>query len=287
MENRYVYEKEVDDVNHGVYFKITDFETLETVIFKDVNLGDYKSEDDFSNQCKLFDDTFAFSCKSLNNLDKGELVVDNTEKLDKGLVKLLEAKDLFDVLEKDKTVDVDNKKDDMEAVNTEITKYKVGDIVRLLETGVDFEEGDIVTLLGEIDKIGWECLSSNSYDIFIFNESEFEPIKSEDIEYKVDNNELVVDKKDMSNKGGCIVNLDEEKKTINEFIENNYYGDKESAYEAIKIINNLNLNFNRGNVLKYILRAGKKNEDKEIEDLIKAKNYIDYEIERLKIMNEH
>ena len=69
--------------------------------------------------------------------------------------------------------------------------------------------------------------------------------------------------------------------------EKNYYGDKESPYEAIKIINNLNLNFNRGNVLKYILRAGKKYADKEIEDLQKAKNYIDYEIERLKIMNKH
>ena len=64
--------------------------------------------------------------------------------------------------------------------------------------------------------------------------------------------------------------------------QKNYYGDKDSPYEAIKIINFHNLNFNRGNVLKYILRAGKKYADKEIEDLIKAKNYIDYEIERLK-----
>jgi hypothetical protein len=64
--------------------------------------------------------------------------------------------------------------------------------------------------------------------------------------------------------------------------EKNYYGDKDSPYEAIKIINFHNLNFNRGNVLKYILRAGKKYADKEIEDLKKAKNYIDYEIERLK-----
>jgi hypothetical protein len=63
--------------------------------------------------------------------------------------------------------------------------------------------------------------------------------------------------------------------------EKNYYGDKDSPYEAIKIINFHNLNFNRGNVLKYILRAGKKYADKEIEDLIKAKNYIDYEIERI------
>lgn len=64
--------------------------------------------------------------------------------------------------------------------------------------------------------------------------------------------------------------------------EKNYYGDKESPYEAIKIINKLDLNFNRGNVLKYILRAGKKIADKEIEDLQKAKDYIDYEIERIK-----
>ena len=60
-----------------------------------------------------------------------------------------------------------------------------------------------------------------------------------------------------------------------------------NLYEAIKIINNLDLNFNRGNVLKYILRAGKKDADKEIQDLQKAKHYIDYEIERLKIMNKH
>ena len=64
--------------------------------------------------------------------------------------------------------------------------------------------------------------------------------------------------------------------------ENNYYGGKNNPYEAIKIINNLDLNFNRGNVLKYILRAGKKDADKEIQDLQKAKHYIDYEIERLK-----
>ena len=66
---------------------------------------------------------------------------------------------------------------------------------------------------------------------------------------------------------------------------NDYYGGKNNTYEAIKIINNLDLNFNRGNVLKYILRAGKKDADKEIQDLQKAKHYIDYEIERLKIIS--
>ena len=40
--------------------------------------------------------------------------------------------------------------------------------------------------------------------------------------------------------------------------------------------------FNRGNAIKYILRAGAKNPEKEIEDLQKAAWYINREIERLK-----
>ena len=42
-----------------------------------------------------------------------------------------------------------------------------------------------------------------------------------------------------------------------------------------------NLNFNRGNAVKYIARAGKKAYDKELEDLQKARWYIDREITRL------
>lgn len=48
------------------------------------------------------------------------------------------------------------------------------------------------------------------------------------------------------------------------------------------------LNFNKGNVIKYVLRSGYKDEQgmsmaqKEIEDLEKARFYIDDEIKRLK-----
>lgn len=35
----------------------------------------------------------------------------------------------------------------------------------------------------------------------------------------------------------------------------------------------------KGNILKYILRAGKKNKQKEIEDLNKAKDYLEMLIE--------
>ena len=44
--------------------------------------------------------------------------------------------------------------------------------------------------------------------------------------------------------------------------------------------------FNRGNAVKYIVRAGKKNPETEIEDLEKAKRYIQYEIDRLKANQE-
>lgn len=51
--------------------------------------------------------------------------------------------------------------------------------------------------------------------------------------------------------------------------------------ETYKFINDKNLNFNRGNAVKYLVRAGLKDPAKEIEDLQKAKVYIDFEIERI------
>ena len=52
--------------------------------------------------------------------------------------------------------------------------------------------------------------------------------------------------------------------------------------EVIDFIEDKGLNFNRGNAVKYICRAGKKDPAKEIEDLEKAMWYISHEIERLK-----
>lgn len=39
--------------------------------------------------------------------------------------------------------------------------------------------------------------------------------------------------------------------------------------------------FNKGNAIKYIVRAGKKDPLREVEDFKKARQYIDFEIERL------
>ena len=51
--------------------------------------------------------------------------------------------------------------------------------------------------------------------------------------------------------------------------------------EVIDFIEDKGLNFHRGNAIKYIARAGKKNPEKEVEDLKKALWYIDREIKRL------
>lgn len=52
--------------------------------------------------------------------------------------------------------------------------------------------------------------------------------------------------------------------------------------EVIDFIHDKDLNFDRGNAIKYIVRAGLKDKNKEIEDLEKAKQYIDFEIKRIR-----
>ena len=60
---------------------------------------------------------------------------------------------------------------------------------------------------------------------------------------------------------------------------NHYGGD--NVYETIKVIEAWGLDFHLGNTIKYISRAGKKNPEKKIEDLKKAKFYLDRKIEFL------
>ena len=49
---------------------------------------------------------------------------------------------------------------------------------------------------------------------------------------------------------------------------NSLHYEATGEYDLIDIISDYKLNFNRGNVLKYIIRAGKK--DDELQDLNKA-----------------
>lgn len=59
------------------------------------------------------------------------------------------------------------------------------------------------------------------------------------------------------------------------------YYNTDSVYEPIKIIQHYGLCFEIANNLKYCLRAGVKNKDTEIEDLIKAKTYLQLRIDFL------
>lgn len=68
-------------------------------------------------------------------------------------------------------------------------------------------------------------------------------------------------------------------KKVSESINPSYY---RQGVEVIDFVESYNLNFHRGNAVKYISRAGKKDPAKEIEDLQKAVWYLQREIEKLK-----
>ena len=55
--------------------------------------------------------------------------------------------------------------------------------------------------------------------------------------------------------------------------------------QCIDVIEAWELSYHRGNVIKYVLRAGKKSPETEIEDLKKAEWYIQREIARLQSSN--
>lgn len=67
----------------------------------------------------------------------------------------------------------------------------------------------------------------------------------------------------------------------------NYYIGK-NGYEARKVISNFDLSYNVGTATTYLLRCGKKKEegmsdvDKHIEDIEKAINHLNFELEILK-----
>lgn len=60
-----------------------------------------------------------------------------------------------------------------------------------------------------------------------------------------------------------------------------HYGGEDNPYEAIKVIEAWALGFCLGNTVKYISRAGRKDPGKNIEDLKKARWYLDREIAKL------
>lgn len=60
----------------------------------------------------------------------------------------------------------------------------------------------------------------------------------------------------------------------------------DTKIEVMDYIEDKQLNFARGNVIKYVSRAGKKDPNKELEDLQKGFWYLNREIERLKKLQD-
>lgn len=69
----------------------------------------------------------------------------------------------------------------------------------------------------------------------------------------------------------------------NNVITPSYYN--KSSMSVCDIVDEYELNFNKGNIIKYVLRSGKKSKDTEIQDLQKAIRYCEMEIERIKKCN--
>lgn len=82
------------------------------------------------------------------------------------------------------------------------------------------------------------------------------------------------------NQREVIVTIDEDKPKKELVNHPNHYGGKDNPYEAIKVIEAWKLGFCLGNTVKYISRAGKK--DDTIQELEKALWYLKREIKNLK-----
>jgi hypothetical protein len=62
-----------------------------------------------------------------------------------------------------------------------------------------------------------------------------------------------------------------------------HYGGGDNTYEVIKVIEAWDLDFHLGNTVKYISRAGKKDQNKELQDLKKALWYLERKIANLEL----
>ena len=71
---------------------------------------------------------------------------------------------------------------------------------------------------------------------------------------------------------------------MNDNISNPKHYTEGRKYEPRKVIEDWELDFYLGNALKYIARAGRKNDI--VEDLLKARQYIDFELEKIENKKE-
>lgn len=85
-------------------------------------------------------------------------------------------------------------------------------------------------------------------------------------------------------KGEIYRKYEREEKIKMDVFNPNYYKKEIETWDYIACHN---LNYFRGNAIKYITRAGKKDKSKEVEDLMKAIYYIEKEINLIQEMENN
>jgi hypothetical protein len=80
-------------------------------------------------------------------------------------------------------------------------------------------------------------------------------------------------------------NVNLETKTFDS-VKNPPYYTEGRQYEPRKVIEDWGLNFYLGNVVKYISRAGRKDVKTQYEDLLKAYQYLEWELDRLRLLDD-
>lgn len=98
--------------------------------------------------------------------------------------------------------------------------------------------------------------------------------------YFIKNPDIYVD--DSLDKTGTLNNMLEEEEMENRNVQHPSHYAEGRKYEPIEVIEDWQLNFCKANALKYISRAGRKDPQKEIEDLEKAIWYLKKEIDFIK-----
>ena len=121
------------------------------------------------------------------------------------------------------------------------------------------------------------------YTISVYNVNTLETIDTFEAEFENVGDLCEFMESELHNYDDRYMNLNYRYTTL-DYKKNNQNTPKhyQGTIQPIDLINAQDLNFNLGNVVKYVCRAGKKKGENVLSDLEKAKNYINYEIERIK-----
>ena len=181
---------------------------------------------------------------------------------------------------------------------TKVMEYKAGDKVKIRHdlhedenwcgALVDVTKG-MLKWAGKVVTIS-KVRDNNSYGIredrgtYLWHESMIQgkaiPVRVGVSEGKVDIKTEGTSQKEVAEMLGCeLKKIPQDDATNDPVSHPSHYTD--GKIEVIDFIQDKHLDFARGNVVKYISRAGKKDKSKELEDLKKARQYCDFAIREL------